>query len=164
MPFSPPIPAAAAAFRSLRLRLSPPSNLPIPPPSLLSHSTKPISTTRLSSSSGGTMDGHRPSTLLLLAGKSSEENDLAQSLKSKSGTLNLGDEEQEEIKILLQSEMDSITPPTFSSQLYMDVLSTSRFGRLLIWSPRLPSTHDLVSQCEKSLLSFKFSFSLPFFE
>nr|XP_010926889.1 biotin--protein ligase 2 [Elaeis guineensis] len=149
MPFSLPLlptAAAAVAFRFLRLRLSPPSHLPIPPPPLLSPSTKPISTTYLSSSSGGTMDGHRPSTILLLAGKSPEENDLAQSLKSKSGTLKFGGEEQEEIKILLQSEMDSVTPPTFSSQLYMDVLSTSRFGRLLIWSPRLPSTHDLVSQ------------------
>ncbi|XP_008807174.2 biotin--protein ligase 2-like isoform X2 [Phoenix dactylifera] len=137
--------AAVAAFRFLRRCLTPPPHLPIPPPPLISPSTKPFSTNRLSSSSGTTMDGHRPSTLLLLAGKSAEENDLAQSLKSKTETLKLGGEE-EEIRILLQHEMDSITPPTFNSQLYMDALSTSLFGRLLIWSPRLSSTHDLVSQ------------------
>jgi biotin--protein ligase len=28
----------------------------------------------------------------------------------------------------------------------MNSLSTNLFGRLLIWSPLLPSTHDLVSK------------------
>ncbi|PKA60036.1 hypothetical protein AXF42_Ash009720 [Apostasia shenzhenica] len=32
------------------------------------------------------------------------------------------------------------------AQSYMDALKTDCFGRLLIWSPRLPSTHDVVSK------------------
>ncbi|XP_057816089.1 biotin--protein ligase 2 isoform X1 [Cryptomeria japonica] len=34
----------------------------------------------------------------------------------------------------------------FDIDLYMNNLSTNQFGRLLIWSPRLPSTHTLLSQ------------------
>lgn len=34
----------------------------------------------------------------------------------------------------------------FNLDLYMDNLSTNQFGRLLIWSPRLSSTHTLLSK------------------
>ncbi|KAJ6848363.1 biotin--protein ligase 2-like [Iris pallida] len=92
---------------------------------------------------GGTSGDSWPPFLVICC-KSFEENALAQSLQSKMETLKLQDEE--EVKILLHSEMDSGAPLTFKPQLYMEALSTRHIGRLLMWSPRLPSTHDVVSQ------------------
>nr|CAD1834589.1 unnamed protein product [Ananas comosus var. bracteatus] len=59
-----------------------------------------------------------------------------------------GDEEEGgEVRVLLDSDVDSIEhDPTFGFQLYMEALSTKRFGRLLVWSPRISSTHDLVTK------------------
>ncbi|XP_073009596.1 biotin--protein ligase 2-like isoform X1 [Typha latifolia] len=116
---------AAAAFFLLRIR-RPPTNR------------------RFFSSLRSTMDGCRNSALLVISAKSPEEDVLARSLISKSGTLKLGDEE--EIRVLLGSEVDSTNHSTFAAQLYMEALSASRFGRFLIWSPRLSSTHDLVTK------------------
>ncbi|KAI3419822.1 BPL/LPL catalytic domain-containing protein [Psidium guajava] len=61
--------------------------------------------------------------VLVLSGKSSAEMEIAKSLKS-SNTLKLPDNSES--------------------------LLTNQFGRLFIWSPRLPSTHDVVSHnfCE----------------
>lgn len=89
------------------------------------------------------MDGCGNSTVLVLAGKSPQEDDLARFLKSRSDTLKLLDEEAGEVRVLLRSEAYQ---STFDPQFYMGALTASRFGRLLIWSPRLPSTHDLVSK------------------
>ncbi|THU71185.1 hypothetical protein C4D60_Mb08t32870 [Musa balbisiana] len=125
--------AAAAAFCRLGLRSSPPPRSPI----------LPLSAARLSSYCGGAMDGCGHSTVLVLAGKSPQEDDLARFLKSRSDTLKLLDEEAGEVRVLLRSDAYH---PTFDSQFYMGALTASRFGRLLIWSPRLPSTHDLVSK------------------
>lgn len=96
---------------------------------------------------GGAMAGSC-SPFLVICCKSFEESGLAQSLKTKLETLKLL--EEEEVKIVLHSEIDACTPLTFEAQLYMEALSARNFGRFLIWSPRLPSTHDLVSQnfCE----------------
>lgn len=127
--------AAAAAFCRLGLRSSPPPRSPI----------LPLSAARLSSYCGGAMDGCGHSTVLVLAGKSPQEDDLARFLKSRSDTLKLLDEEAGEVRVLLRSDAYH---PTFDSQFYMGALTASRFGRLLIWSPRLPSTHDLVSKWE----------------
>ncbi|KAL5982597.1 hypothetical protein ACLOJK_016671 [Asimina triloba] len=98
------------------------------------------------------MEANQPSSLVL-SGKSSTENDLALSLKN-SGGLKLLDGQQ--LSVLLRSEIHSPGDDdrsTFQIDSYMDSLSANRFGRLLIWSPRLPSTHDLVSQnfCELPL-------------
>ncbi|CAL9158433.1 unnamed protein product [Musa hybrid cultivar] len=125
--------AAAAAFCRLGLRSPPPPRRPI----------LPLSASRLSSYCGGAMDGCGNSTVLVLAGKSPQEDDLARFLKSRSDTLKLLDEEAGEVRVLLRSEAYQ---STFDPQFYMGALTASRFGRLLIWSPRLPSTHDLVSK------------------
>ncbi|RWW13282.1 hypothetical protein GW17_00023019, partial [Ensete ventricosum] len=128
--------AAAAALCRLGLRSPPPPRCPI----------LPLSAAPLSSYCGGAMDGCDHSTVLVLAGKSPQEEDLARSIKSRSDTLKLLDEEAGEVRVLLRSEADH---PTFDPQSYMGSLTASRFGRLLIWSPRLPSTHDLMEDGRK---------------
>ncbi|KAJ6796144.1 biotin--protein ligase 2-like [Iris pallida] len=136
--------AAAAIIAALRFL---PPRLPLL--HLFHSSTKRNSTKKLPFL-GGFTDGSCPPCLVICC-KSFEENALAQSLQSRMETLKLHGEEG--IKILLHSELDSSDRLTFEPQLYMEALSTRHFGRLLIWSPRLPSTHDLVSQnfCELPL-------------
>jgi biotin---protein ligase len=88
------------------------------------------------------------STLLVLSAKSHEELKAAQSLKLKfetSDTLNLSEEEKE-VKVLMDSDLGAADQLTFGVGSYMGSLVASRFGRLLLWSPRLSSTHDLVSK------------------
>ncbi|XP_020598921.1 biotin--protein ligase 1, chloroplastic-like isoform X2 [Phalaenopsis equestris] len=94
------------------------------------------------------MEDRHPVTILVLFAKSPHEDQIARSTQAKRETLKLFDEDdgQEEIRVLLQSEIDSIDPPTFRAERYMDALDTNSFGRFLIWSPRLPSTHDVVSK------------------
>ena len=89
------------------------------------------------------MDSNSSSTLVL-CGKSTAENEIALSLKSNK-TLKLpGDSE---VSVLLKSELEKpLEENSFRIDSYMSSLSTSQFGRFLIWSPRLPSTHDVVSQ------------------
>ncbi|KAM7518960.1 hypothetical protein LguiB_017922 [Lonicera macranthoides] len=86
---------------------------------------------------------------LVLCGKSSTEEELAKSLQ-KNKSIRLPNDT--EVLILLNSEIDdvSLTKDSFRIDSYMNSISTKRFGRLLIWSPRLTSTHDVVSQnfCE----------------
>uniref|UniRef100_A0A7N0ULP1 BPL/LPL catalytic domain-containing protein n=1 Tax=Kalanchoe fedtschenkoi TaxID=63787 RepID=A0A7N0ULP1_KALFE len=89
-------------------------------------------------------------SLLVLAGKSDAEVQLAESLK-RNNTLKLPDDARFSISV----HENHLTPTTttadsFSITDYMTLLNTGCFGRLLIWSPRLPSTHDIVSQnfCE----------------
>ncbi|XP_011626364.1 biotin--protein ligase 2 isoform X1 [Amborella trichopoda] len=80
--------------------------------------------------------------LIVLRGKSRSEEEYASSLKHKK-SLRLPDGE---LQILLQSELQqNDATKTFQIDSYMDILSTHQFGRLLIWSPRISSTHDLVS-------------------
>lgn len=83
---------------------------------------------------------------LVLAGKSATEAQLAETLK-KNSKLKLP--EDAHFTILLheeiQTSMDTASD-LFSIRSYMSFLKTERFGRLLVWSPRLPSTHDIVSQ------------------
>ncbi|BFG19158.1 hypothetical protein CerSpe_054320 [Prunus speciosa] len=93
------------------------------------------------------MDGNS-SCALVLCGKSSAENETAKTLKN-SGALKLTD--NTELSILLHSESEKpIKEDAFGVDSFMNSLSTNRFGRFLLWSPRLPSTHDVVSQnfCE----------------
>ncbi|KAJ4810293.1 Holocarboxylase synthetase 1 [Rhynchospora pubera] len=89
------------------------------------------------------------STLLVLFAKSTEELKLAQSLKLKFENTNDAlkmSEEEKEVKVQLGSDVGPDCQVNFGVGLYMDSLAATRFGRLLLWSPRLSSTHDLVSK------------------
>ncbi|KAG6774197.1 hypothetical protein POTOM_021548 [Populus tomentosa] len=91
------------------------------------------------------MDSSNTPCKLLLCGKSSAENEIAKSLMNNN-TLKLPD--NVEISTLLHSEIldePQQNEESFSLSRFMNSLSTNLFGRLLIWSPLLPSTHDLVS-------------------
>ncbi|XP_006405254.2 biotin--protein ligase 2 isoform X1 [Eutrema salsugineum] len=81
---------------------------------------------------------------LVLCGKSSAETDTAKRLKNN-GVLKLADNTQ--IVLFLDSEMENLIrdDASFNISLFMNSISTDRFGRFLIWSPRLSSTHDVVS-------------------
>lgn len=86
-------------------------------------------------------------SLLVLCGKSSAEIEFAKSLKANN-TLKLPD--NGEVSILLHPEIEKTEEEPFQMDLFMSSLSTNTFGRFLIWSPQLPSTHDVVSHnfCE----------------
>ncbi|XP_057490583.1 biotin--protein ligase 2-like [Actinidia eriantha] len=123
------------------------NSLPSPyPPSLLS--TCKIKPFTLSLSVAALdMDSKTPS-LLVLCGKSSTERELGKSLKDNQ-TLKLP--ENAEVSILLHSESEnSFEGESFRINSFFNSLSAAHFGRFLIWSPRLPSTHDVVSHnfCE----------------
>ncbi|CAL5333327.1 unnamed protein product [Camellia sinensis] len=101
------------------------------------------------------MDSQSP-CVLVLCGKSSSDNELAKSLKNNN-TLKLPD--IADVSILLHSESGMTSEAegeregegeSFRINLFLNSLSTTRFGRFLIWSPRLSSTHDVVSHnfCE----------------
>lgn len=81
--------------------------------------------------------------LLVLCGKSSAEIELAKSLKANNA-LKLPD--NGEVSILFHPEIQKTEVESFQTDIFMNSLSTDTFGRLLIWSPQLPSTHDIVSQ------------------
>ncbi|GAV76219.1 BPL_C domain-containing protein/BPL_LplA_LipB domain-containing protein [Cephalotus follicularis] len=83
-------------------------------------------------------------SMLVLCGKSTIENEIAKSLKNNN-TLKLTG--TSEILVCLQSKAEKPLKlqQYFDIELFMNSLSTNQFGRLLIWSPRLSSTHDFVS-------------------
>ncbi|KAK1384416.1 Holocarboxylase synthetase 2 [Heracleum sosnowskyi] len=82
--------------------------------------------------------------ILVLAGKSASEKELANSMKI-SNLPKLPD--VEDVSVLLHSECrESQNEESFRINSYMNSLSTKRFGRFFIWSPRLPSTHDVVTK------------------
>ncbi|XP_078444546.1 biotin--protein ligase 2-like [Wolffia australiana] len=85
--------------------------------------------------------GSENSRFLVWFGKDSSEKDLAKSLASKN-TLKLN-EDGSEIELNLSPFSSSAT---FKASSYMESLSTTVFGRLLFWSPSLPSTQDFISQ------------------
>ncbi|KAJ4848198.1 ATP-dependent 5'-3' DNA helicase hcs1 [Turnera subulata] len=96
------------------------------------------------------------SSRLVLCGKSEAENEIARWLKSNNA---LKLPEATQFSILLHSEIVVDTQQCnnnnneeeeegddwFNVQSYMNSLSTNQFGRFLVWSPRLTSTHDVVS-------------------
>ncbi|KAI3464463.1 hypothetical protein Pfo_021126 [Paulownia fortunei] len=85
-------------------------------------------------------------TELVLCGKSISENEEAWCLKTNN-TLKLPDGSP--VTVVLHSEIENResigNDDVFRINSYMDSLSTSRFGKLLIYSPKLGSTHDVVS-------------------
>ncbi|XP_022863680.1 biotin--protein ligase 2-like isoform X1 [Olea europaea var. sylvestris] len=95
-------------------------------------------------------------TTLILCGKSSPENELARFLKINN-TIKLPDNAS--INVVLHSEneeQESFQKDAFQIDSYMNSLSTSRVGRFLIYSPILPTTHDIVSQWAIFLFFFKY--------
>ncbi|XP_010091344.2 biotin--protein ligase 2 isoform X1 [Morus notabilis] len=80
---------------------------------------------------------------LVLCGKSAAENEIAKSLRDNAA-LKLA--ENDGVSVLLQSELDKpVEEGSFRVDSFVKSLSTNRFGRFLLWSPLLPSTHDVVS-------------------
>ncbi|XP_058190038.1 biotin--protein ligase 2 [Rhododendron vialii] len=132
-------------FLSLKNSLS-----AFPPPRLLlsTHNKNHPLTSPLSlSQSVPAMDSQSPCRLVL-CGKSSAEKELAKSIKD-SKALKLPDNAQ--LEIVLHSDTETpVEENCFRHDSFLSSLSTTRFGRFLIWSPRLPSTHDVVSHnfCE----------------
>lgn len=92
-------------------------------------------------------------SLLVLCGKSLAENETAIAIKTNN-TLKLPD--KKELSIILHSEFNKsvIQRQSFQFSSFMNSLSTNQFGRLLIWSPELTSTHDVVSQYVLHLFLF----------
>ncbi|RZC06887.1 biotin--protein ligase 1, chloroplastic-like isoform X2 [Glycine soja] len=116
--------------------------------SLLSATTKKLCNHRCSTPAAFMASSGVACSLLVLCGKSLAENETAKAIKTSS-TLKLP--EDEKLSLVLHSEMDnSVMQGFFQVHSYMDSLSTNQFGRLLIWSPDLNSTHDIVSHnfCE----------------
>ncbi|XP_015870273.3 biotin--protein ligase 2 isoform X1 [Ziziphus jujuba] len=95
-------------------------------------------------SSSSSSSSSSPPCKLVLCGKSSAENEIAESLKNNN-TLKLPDNDA--VSVLLQSEWDKPLDDgdSFRIDSFMNSLSTNRFGRFLLWSPLLTSTHDVVS-------------------
>ncbi|KAG7572247.1 Biotinyl protein ligase (BPL) and lipoyl protein ligase (LPL) catalytic domain [Arabidopsis suecica] len=81
---------------------------------------------------------------LVLCGKSSVETEIAKCLKNKN-SLKLPDNTK--VSLFLESEAKHLVKDddSFNLLLFMNSIITHRFGRFLIWSPRLSSTHDVVS-------------------
>lgn len=84
-------------------------------------------------------------TSLVIWGKEAEEKELAINIK-KNGALKINGEEQ--LLVFLPSDLPAavLGTPTFKADSYFRTTTTIRFGQFLLWSPRLPSTHDVVSQ------------------
>nr|XP_043618858.1 biotin--protein ligase 2-like [Erigeron canadensis] len=81
--------------------------------------------------------------VLVLSGKSANEKEVAKSLK-ESMSLKLADDVK--LSTFLQSETERHRQKDeFNVDSYMASLMTTCFGRFLLWSPRLPSTQDVVS-------------------
>ncbi|KAG5050526.1 hypothetical protein JHK85_011629 [Glycine max] len=116
--------------------------------SLLSATTKKLYNHRYSTPAAFMASSGVACSLLVLCGKSLAENETAKAIKTNN-TLKLP--EDEKLSLVLHSEMDkSVMQGFFQVHSYMDSLSTNQFGRLLVWSPDLTSTHDVVSHnfCE----------------
>ncbi|XP_019163760.1 PREDICTED: biotin--protein ligase 2-like isoform X2 [Ipomoea nil] len=87
-------------------------------------------------------------SLLVLCGKSAPENELAKSLKNNNAMKFLGDDQFE---VVLHPEVeDSLGNEGFRIRDYFKSLLTISLGRFLVYSPRLPSTQDVVARnfCE----------------
>ncbi|KAI3984106.1 hypothetical protein MKX01_035233 [Papaver californicum] len=92
--------------------------------------------------------------ILVLGGKSSQENEFAKSFKDNYKNLTLPIEDSVVSVFLYDSDAEKKTyeveEETFKIETYMNSLSANRFGRFLIWSPRLSSTQDFIAKnfCE----------------
>ncbi|XP_010472583.1 PREDICTED: biotin--protein ligase 1, chloroplastic isoform X1 [Camelina sativa] len=93
------------------------------------------------------MESHHASCSLVLCGKSSVETEIAKRLKNNNNSLKLPDNTK--VSLFLESEAKHVVKDddgdSFDLSLFMNSILTHQFGRFLIWSPRLSSTHDVVS-------------------
>ncbi|XP_019083503.1 PREDICTED: biotin--protein ligase 1, chloroplastic isoform X1 [Camelina sativa] len=93
------------------------------------------------------MESHHASCSLVLCGKSSVETEIAKRLKNNNNSLKLPDNTK--VSLFLESEAKHLVKDddgdSFNLSLFMNSILTHQFGRFLIWSPRLSSTHDVVS-------------------
>ena len=80
-------------------------------------------------------------TFLVLSGKSPQDQQL---LASAAGELSLAEEGGGELAVSLA--LDASGDAGFDAAAYMGALQARRFGRWMLWSPRMASTHDLVTQ------------------
>ncbi|KAL5206952.1 hypothetical protein ABZP36_031387 [Zizania latifolia] len=86
--------------------------------------------------------GNAGRTTVVVSGKSPQDRQL---LASAAGSLALGEGDAvEEITVSLDSGAG--TGLGFDAGAYMGALRAGRFGRWMLWSPRLCSTHDLLAQ------------------
>ncbi|KAK1615222.1 hypothetical protein QYE76_020739 [Lolium multiflorum] len=85
--------------------------------------------------------GGGATTRLLLSGKSPQDQQL---LASAASELSLEDLGGGELAVSLAPGGGGVEG--FDAGAYMDALQARRFGRWLLWSPRMASTHDLVTQ------------------
>ncbi|WCJ44593.1 Biotin--protein ligase 2 [Euphorbia peplus] len=85
-----------------------------------------------------------PDCRLILFGKSDQEKQIASSLKQN---CSIKLPENAAVSLILESEIPRPeNEEHFNVESFFNSLHTTQFGRFLIWSPRLNSTHDVVSQ------------------
>lgn len=83
--------------------------------------------------------------MLYLFGKSAAEVVIAKSVMMEGNGVSLPDDG--EVKVVLSSDDERpCSEGRFRVDEFLKCLSAKRFGRFVVWSPRLPSTHDVVSQ------------------
>jgi biotin--protein ligase len=90
---------------------------------------------------GSTAPAAAATTRLVLSGKYPEDQEL---LASVAGVLSLEEEGGGELAVSLA--LDGGGGEGFDAGAYMGALVARRFGRWMLWSPRMASTHDLVTQ------------------
>ncbi|KQJ93497.1 biotin--protein ligase 2 [Brachypodium distachyon] len=92
-------------------------------------------------SRGSTAAAASGTTLLVFSGKSAQDQRL---LASAATSLSL--EDGAELSVSLASDAGGGDGEGFDAAAYMGALRALRFGRWMLWSPRMASTHDLVAQ------------------
>ncbi|KAG9156345.1 hypothetical protein Leryth_009215 [Lithospermum erythrorhizon] len=89
--------------------------------------------------------------VLVLCGKSNEEDGIAESMINKSNVLKLPDLSPIHVCTLREIEKETtfrgigIEEDAFQVKRYMGLLKTEAFGRFLLYSPRLSSTQEVIS-------------------
>ncbi|KAK9167652.1 hypothetical protein Scep_002843 [Stephania cephalantha] len=133
-------------FQSIHAKISPPK--PSTSQTLTSSSSSSSALRFVKSFSSPSMDepcGSSNSTVLILSGKSPLEVEFAESLKRKDRVLKLPELDGFGLVSVHGDEAECEVQRPFCVEKYMSALSAARFGRFLIWSPRLSSTQDVVS-------------------
>lgn len=82
---------------------------------------------------------------LVIWGKEAAEAELATNV-NKEGDLNINGEDRLSVFLPCDLPVAILGSQTFRAATYFGTITTNRFGWQLLWSPRLPSTHESVSQ------------------
>uniref|UniRef100_A0ACD5V768 Uncharacterized protein n=1 Tax=Avena sativa TaxID=4498 RepID=A0ACD5V768_AVESA len=104
-------------------------------------SSRPRAATSAHRSSSTAPAAAGATTRLVLSGKSPQDQQI---LASAAGELSLEEEGGGELAVSLAP--DGGGAEGFDAGAYMGALLARRFGRWMLWSPRMASTHDLVTQ------------------